>query len=448
MSINKNENEKILNNLKDINISNNINRKRRSKIKLNDIYHFEDKNINNDILQTKSKTIINSNNNNETSLLKEKDKKIEVLQEQCESLQKQLLIKTEYIVNKEKEEDNIHKINNKNFWDVNLKSNLNTSTNFPIKSEIKKIWEELALISILDNFIDYEDKPELIFFFLTEMIIILEKLIDNICKDIYEKLSLSLNIKNDKKFLNDIEKVSRPLIKENLNKIFISTKQKPFINNFIDLYKNSLRIKFGNIQIENIINTNDFFLMIQKLKEIILFAKFNDPPLFFNIEQNIKLRKCEKIFINNGINKKDFLIINDNGLQNVNGIILLKCPIMKNGFSLNNDLKTIIILDENNNNNYNNKKESNIQNLNYIKDNNFSFSGKNNYNLFFDFDCKENFKEKNIKYNYRNMNMNEINISDNNRTIKYSNKKDNHKRISNNNNIVNENINKKNKYRT
>ena len=358
MSINKNENEKILNNLKDINISNNINIKKTSKIKLNDIYHFEDKNINNDILQTKSKTIINSNNNNETSLLKEKDKKIEVLQEQCESLKKQLLIKTEYIVNKEKEEDNIHTINNKNFWDVNLKSNLNTSTNFPIKSEIKKIWEELALISILDNFIDYEDKPELIFFFLTEMIIILEKLIDNICKDIYEKLSLSLNIKNNKKFLNDIEKVSRPLIKENLNKIFISTEQKPFINNFIDLYKNSLRIKFGNIQIENIINTNDFFLMIQKLKEIILFTKFNDPPLFFNIEQNIKLRKCEKIFINNGINKKDFLIINDNGLQNVNGIILLKCPIMKNGFSLNNDLKTIIILDENNNNNYNNKKES------------------------------------------------------------------------------------------
>ena len=70
------------------------------------------------------------------------------------------------------------------------------------------------------------------------------------------------------------------------------------------------------------------------------------------------------------------------------------------------------------------KKVSNIQNLNCIKDNNFSFSGKNNYNLFFDFDCKENFKEKNIKYNYRNMNMNEINISDNNRTIKYSNKKD------------------------
>ena len=61
MSINKNENEKILNNLKDINISNNINIKKTSKIKLNDIYHFEDKNINNDILQTKSKTIINSN---------------------------------------------------------------------------------------------------------------------------------------------------------------------------------------------------------------------------------------------------------------------------------------------------------------------------------------------------------------------------------------------------
>ena len=448
MSINKNENEKNIHNRKDINISNNImnNIKKRSKIKLNEIYQFEDNNFNNDILQTKSKTIINSNNNNEASLLKEKDKKIEVLKEQCESLQKQLLIKTEYIIKKEKEEDNFHKANNKNFKNIKLDySNLNTSTNFPIKSEIKKIWEELALMSILDNFIDYENKPECIFFFVTEMIIILEKLIDNICKDIYEKLSLSLNIKNDKKFLYDIEQTSRPLIKENLNKIFISTEQKPFITKFIDLYKNSLKIKFGKIQIDNITNTNDFLLMIQKIKEIILFSKFNDPPLFFNIEPNIKLRKCEKIYINNEMNKKNFLIINDNGLQNVNGIILLKSPIMKNGFPINNDLKTIIMLDENNNNNNNyiNKKESDIHNLNYIMDKNFSFSGKNNYDLFFDFDFKGNFDDNNVKYKSRDINLNEFDISSNNKTIK----EDNNKKISNNINIVNENDNQKKEYR-
>ena len=50
----------------------------------------------------------------------------------------------------------------------------------------------------------------------------MDKLINDLCREIYEKVSLSLNIPtNDKKFINDIEKISRPLIKEHLNKIFI-----------------------------------------------------------------------------------------------------------------------------------------------------------------------------------------------------------------------------------
>ena len=84
------------------------------------------KNIND--IKTKSLEIKNNNNyvnNLDKNLLKEKDKKIEDLEKQCEELKKQLNIKNQQ---------------NNNF----INNEFNTSTNFPVKNEIKKVWEELA----------------------------------------------------------------------------------------------------------------------------------------------------------------------------------------------------------------------------------------------------------------------------------------------------------------
>jgi hypothetical protein len=385
-----------------INKDNNLTKPSNNNI-IDEMRKFEEKYINNhqeksnfffknfiiDIQDKKNKSFRSSEKEDkEKNLLKEKDKKIEVLKEQCEALQKQLQMKNNFII-KEKEKEKATKIINNNINDANTYFNLNTSTNFPIKSEIKKTWEEFALISILDNFIDYEHQPELIFFFVTEMIVILHELINNICVDIYKKVSASLGIPNDKKLICDIEKTSRPLIKEHLNKIFISTEEKPFINKFINLYKNSLNLKFGELNIEEIISTSDFYNMIKKIKDILLFAKFNDPPLAFVIEKNIMKRKCENLLINKEINKKDYLIINDNGLQEINAIILLKCPVMKNGFPINNDLKTIIMIKENN------YKDIIHHSIDVIKKENILFNKINN-NVNF---RNENIKEKKTHIN-------------------------------------------------
>ena len=393
----KNENDiecKNKNNIININKDNNSKKPSNNSI-IDEIYLIDEKRINNhqeksnfflknfiiDIKDKKNKSFrCSEKDSKEKNLLKEKDKKIEVLKEQCEALQKQLQMKTDYII---KEKEKATKIINSNFSDEN------SSTNFPMKSEIKKTWEEFALISILDNFIDYENQPELIFYFVTEMIVILHELINNICVDIYKKVSASLGIPNDKKLICDIEKTSRPLIKEHLNKIFISTEEKPFINKFINLYKNSLNLKFGEIEIEQIVNTSDFYNMIKKIKDILLFVKFNDPPLTFDIEKNILKRKYENIFINKEVNKKDYLIINDNGLQDINAIIILKCPVMKNGFPINNDLKTIIMMKENN------YKDSIHHSIEVIKKENLLFNNINN-NINF---RNENIKEARIHAN-------------------------------------------------
>ena len=125
----------------------------------------------------------------------------------------------------------------------------------------------------------------------------------------YEKVSQSLNIINDKKFINDIEKTSRLLIKEHLNKTFAGTNNQRFIVQIIDLFKNSSKKIIGDEGKEyemlgEILGGTDFKLMIKKVKDILLFTKFNDQPLFFKIEKEFNKRIVEKIRIKNNIEKK------------------------------------------------------------------------------------------------------------------------------------------------
>ena len=116
------------------------------------------KNMKTEIMDNKSQ--INSIGNSDYSkincstkdLLKEKDKKIEILQEQMLQLQKKLEQQKPNNNFKTYNTNNSNSANNINYTNTNS----NTSTNFPLKSEIKKIWEELALVSLLDNFIYYE----------------------------------------------------------------------------------------------------------------------------------------------------------------------------------------------------------------------------------------------------------------------------------------------------
>ena len=122
-------------------------------------------------------------------LLKEKDKKIESLQEQMLILQKKLEQQQPNNNNnnyyKSYNSNNSNSTNNINYTNLNC----NTSTNFPLKSEIKKIWEELALVSLLDTFIDYEKQPEKIFHFVSEIILITDKILSELCFNMYSTLS-------------------------------------------------------------------------------------------------------------------------------------------------------------------------------------------------------------------------------------------------------------------
>ena len=297
-------------------------------------------------------------------LLKEKDKKIQILQEQMEQLQKML------------EQQKLNKNNNSN----------NTSTNFPLKSEIKKIWEEFALASLLDNFIDFEKNPDIIFNFVCEMVLISDKLISDLCQEMYQKMAQSLNIYNDKNFICDIEKTSRPLIKDHLNKAFAMTNNQEFFDKFIKLFQDKIKLIYNeneeiNKNIDDIVENEDFKLMIKKIKDIILFTKFNDQQLYFNIEKDFNKRKIEKIKLKNNSEKKQYLIINDNNKENVDAVIILNSPVLRSGFPLNNDFKSIAILCEKE---WISKSHQNLPNLNKVKNmyNKISNNHKRKVNKF------------------------------------------------------------------
>ena len=312
-------------------------------------------------------------------LLKEKDKKIEILQEQMLQLQKRLEQQKPNNNYKSFNANNSNSANNINYTNLNC----NTSTNFPLKNEIKKIWEELALVSLLDNFIDYEKQPEIIFHFVSELVLITDKLISDLCLDMYQKVSQSLNIINDKKFINDIEKTSRPLIKEHLNKTFAGTNNQQFIDKVVNLFKTSVKKIYGEEggegsggyeidRIGEVAEGSDFKLMIKKIKDILLFTKFNDQQLFFRIEKDYNKRIVERIKIKNNFDKKNYLIINDNNKEDIEAVIILKPPVLRSGFPLNNDFKTIIIIYEKEGNSKSYKNLPNINSINHIDNNNNS----------------------------------------------------------------------------
>ena len=365
-------------------------------------------------------------------LLKEKDKKIEILQEQMLQLQKRLEQQKPNNNYKSFNTNSSNSANNINYTNLNY----NTSTNFPLKNEIKKIWEELALVSLLDNFIDYEKQPEIIFHFVSELVLITDKLISDLCLDMYQKVSQSLNIINDKKIINDIEKTSRPLIKEHLNKTFAGTNNQQFIDKVINLFKTSMKKIYGEEggegirgyemdRIGEMAEGSDFKLMIRKIKDILLFTKFNDQQLFFRIEKDYNKRIVERIKIKNNFDKKNYLIINDNNREDIEAVIILKPPVLRSGFPLNNDFKTIIIIYEKEGNSKSYKNLSNTNNISHIDNNN------NKINKIVELQIKK------ISLNFKNINNNiEIKTDEYNNYNNRINKLDNKNNINNNNKII------------
>ena len=409
---------------------NNINSKNKyksdKKLKQNNSpYYIIHKNIESDIMSPEKQKILLQKRELEIKDLRMKCQKLEI-ENQKYQLQN-IILKSNYNNN----------LKNKN--NNELLSN-NTSSNFPIRNEIKKLWENLAKVEILNNFIDFENEPEIIYHLICELILLSNKMIKEHCLLKYEEILKIMGVKNNLLMIKDIEIQFKNFMKEHLNEIFNYLKDKSFLNDYKNQFKKIVKdsIKCINdnnmLLFEDILEQYEFNVMLKNINDIILFTQFNEPALYFKIEEKYEKRKIKYLKINNE-NKKDYIIINNHGniSGNYNSIILLEPPCLKSGFIFNKDLKPVLMILDPITEEINNVNENKIGKNNNIIKKEFLSNEKKKY-----IDNNKNKFNSINNTSRRNRNLN-IDIINKNK------KKDFNFIIFNNISKDIENINKKNK---
>ena len=279
-----------------------------------------------------------------TSLLQEKDNTIIELMHQIEKIQKEYDKNVLQCLKLEQKISTSPMNSNRN----TIFSNANTSTNFLLNSEIQKKWETFGLYDIINNFVDFEESPDIIYHLIQEMFRLCIIFIREIIEDKFTKISSILHLPNDQDTFKNLENYTKPIFQEHLTNIFNNeSAQSNFFNKFIYHYEQFFSENFDNKfhdTFKDITSTKEFKMMLDNVKEIILFCEFNVPKLDLRIE-DFHNRTLEVIDIkdsNQKIKKTDMIIVNnieDKFLKNV--IVLLRPPTI-NGYIYNKNLKMIV----------------------------------------------------------------------------------------------------------
>ena len=277
-----------------------------------------------------------------TTIIKEKDKQITELMKQIEKMKKEC-DKNQIQYMKLEQRMSTSPTNAK----VNKFSNVNTSTNFPLYSEVVKKWETFGLDDIINNFIDFEEEPEIMFQLIQEMFFLCGKFIKEICEEKYNQISSILNLPNNQDTHKNLENYTKPIFQEHLKNIF-NTEEKEFFEKFIEKYKSFFNDNIDNKHLDNfteMIGNKSFENMIVNIKDIILFCEFNVPRLELKIEEDPKKRQIEIINTKNNppIQKSEMIIVNNIEDKFLNNVMILLKPPMLNGYIFNKNFKTIVI---------------------------------------------------------------------------------------------------------
>ena len=283
--------------------------------------------------QDEESNFVIENNIDNNKIIEEKDK---LLQELREKLQKEkdekFKVQIECMKLKKIQEEN------------SLKTNLKNAKNFLEKSEIIDKWIKFAKNDIMENFVDFS--PLQIYHLISDLFILCSELLEILLKEKYIIILNSLNIPESNSQMKNISQDLKNIIIDNIeNVIFYKEENDKFFENFKIKYSNKCLIYIKNKEEEffDLINSNSFKSMLDNVKNIILFAMFNEPNLHFEIEKDYLKREIIEIPINN--NRENYIIVNDPGIKNFSSIILLNPPVTssKNEISILSDLKKILI---------------------------------------------------------------------------------------------------------
>ena len=224
--------------------------------------------------EIKKNHIINENIDID-KLSEEKDKKLKELQEKYEK------------EHEERYQIELKLMNLKNnFEKEKIDNQFQRKKNFLEKCEVIEKWEKFALNDITENFVDFS--PIEIFHLISNLFYLCKELLNNILMEKYNQLLNCFNVPSNSKSLESIQIRLKPFILDNMSDIIFNEKEsmiflerlkKDFKNISIDIIKNN------ESEFNDLINDKSFKTMIKCIKNLILFAMFNEPILNFNIEK-------------------------------------------------------------------------------------------------------------------------------------------------------------------
>ncbi len=286
-----------------------------------------------------------------------------------------------------------------------MQSQNNTSSNFLLPSEFRKVWEDFGKESVGDIFVDFFDDFILTMHLLQEIMLISHLHFKEELKNLTNKIMKILEIKNLNKSYSFIEKNIKPIILEYYEDIFENeNKSDYFYNKIKEDYANFVNKKFltdteTDEKLHNNFNNNNDHNQIKALahlkpttyiksdkadelrellrsnyikdflktvKKIFLFVEFHEPQLSLKLEPFEKRKLLVKEM------KQSDCVLADGYIKDVrNCLILLDPPLLKNGYPYSG-LKPIALIcpddfksgeSNNNYNNNNNKNDNNISNF-------------------------------------------------------------------------------------
>ena len=273
------------------------------------------------------------------------------------------------------------------FVNENARGGNNTSTQFFLPSEFKKLWENLTqteLLAPFDNFINN-------YIFICNICQDLTIITYNETKDIIEKkvdsLLICLGVKNNsnEKRLEIISKFI-PFFQEHFLEIFKLNKDNiENIKNQLIKISNSYNFNFEKKDLEEAIKDKQFNILLEGLFGLCLHMLLHEPLLTFNIEKYEK-RKIKYYYYD----KKEFQCIEGFGNEKTPCLIILPPPLLRNSFPFNG-MKAAVYLIENPSQdiieqcNFYQREKDNKKKFNDIKKNgeknNFIIDNNNNFNV-------------------------------------------------------------------
>ena len=173
----------------------------------------------------------------------------------------------------------------------------NTSSNSLLKSEFIQLWNEFALVDLINNFIDFENEPKLLFQLIQEMFSIMNELITEYNNYLIKNITEMMRIPNE----NIIKNILRPVFKEFCLNIFGGgEKNKNYFNyeKFFEKYKNFFDFQLPHTEEQNAyfneaIESKEFIKMLDHVKFIILFIKYETNQFSLDIQPNFSKREYQ-----------------------------------------------------------------------------------------------------------------------------------------------------------